>query len=260
MRLGWRDGVRGEEKKKGGGREWKEGRPAKNKNCKFFLGGGGGGGGGGGRKGRRGGGVLAAGGINAALGTRDPEDSWQQHFADTLREGYYLSDPRVVELMARERRRPLRSLPLGAATSPARRRASSISAFRAHKYRRTCYAGDYTGRAIIQALAGKIDELHIPVLENQYVSRLLVRDGVCFGRVGLRPRFLGSERPNWQTPSSCVPAAIPVLSAGVLRAAMRTMATACTWPCKPAAGSPTWRWSSSTPREWSGPRRCLARW
>ena len=32
--------------------------------------------------------VLASGGINAALGTRDPEDCWQQHFADTLREGY----------------------------------------------------------------------------------------------------------------------------------------------------------------------------
>ena len=46
--------------------------------------------------------VLAAGGINAALGTVDPEDSWQQHFADTLREGYFLSDPRVVEIMARE--------------------------------------------------------------------------------------------------------------------------------------------------------------
>ena len=28
--------------------------------------------------------VLAAGGINAALGTVDPEDSWQQHFADTI--------------------------------------------------------------------------------------------------------------------------------------------------------------------------------
>src|ERR1043165_8467386 len=46
--------------------------------------------------------VLAAGGINAALGTVDPEDSWQQHFADTLREGYFLADPRVVELLARE--------------------------------------------------------------------------------------------------------------------------------------------------------------
>ena len=33
---------------------------------------------------------LASGGINAALGTVDPEDSWEQHFADTLREGYFL--------------------------------------------------------------------------------------------------------------------------------------------------------------------------
>ena len=36
--------------------------------------------------------VLAAGGINAALGTVDPEDSWQQHLADTFEEGYRLSE------------------------------------------------------------------------------------------------------------------------------------------------------------------------
>ena len=46
--------------------------------------------------------ALASGGINAALGTRDPEDSWEQHFADTLREGYFLGDPRMVEILARE--------------------------------------------------------------------------------------------------------------------------------------------------------------
>ena len=46
--------------------------------------------------------VLAAGGINAALGTVDPEDSWQQHFADTMREGYSLGDPRIVEIMTSE--------------------------------------------------------------------------------------------------------------------------------------------------------------
>src|SRR6202048_1688331 len=46
--------------------------------------------------------VLAAGGINAVLGTRDPEDTWHQHFADTFREGYFLGHPRVVEIMARE--------------------------------------------------------------------------------------------------------------------------------------------------------------
>lgn len=57
--------------------------------------------------------VLAAGGINAVLGTRDPEGSWQQHFADTLREGYYQSDPRVVELMAREASRAVEEPPAG---------------------------------------------------------------------------------------------------------------------------------------------------
>ncbi len=46
--------------------------------------------------------VLASGGINAVLGSRDPQDSWQQHFADTLREGYFLADPRTVEIAVRE--------------------------------------------------------------------------------------------------------------------------------------------------------------
>ena len=46
--------------------------------------------------------VLAAGGINAALGTVDPEDRWQHHFADTVIEGHYLSNPRAVEILTRE--------------------------------------------------------------------------------------------------------------------------------------------------------------
>src|SRR5688572_16090786 len=54
--------------------------------------------------------VLASGGINAALGTRDPQDSWEQHFADTLREGYFIADPRVVEIMAREAPAAIREL------------------------------------------------------------------------------------------------------------------------------------------------------
>ena len=60
--------------------------------------------------------VLASGGINAALGTRDPEDSWRQHFADTLKEGYFLSDPGTVELMAREAPRAIEELTLEPAT------------------------------------------------------------------------------------------------------------------------------------------------
>ena len=46
--------------------------------------------------------VLAAGGINAAFGNVDHKDSWQQHFADTIIEGYGLSNPKMVEIMAKE--------------------------------------------------------------------------------------------------------------------------------------------------------------
>lgn len=126
--------------------------------------------------------VLAAGGINAALGTVDPEDSWQQHFADTLREGYFLSDPRVVEIMAREAPQAIRELAdWGAPFARLENGELDQRFFGAHKYRRTCYAGDYTGRAMLGALANRAGSLGVPVHENQYVSRLLVEDGRCFG-------------------------------------------------------------------------------
>src|SRR5437879_2273374 len=53
--------------------------------------------------------VLAAGGINAVLGTRDPQDTWEHHFADTLREGYFHGHPRVVEIWARAAPDPVRA-------------------------------------------------------------------------------------------------------------------------------------------------------
>ena len=126
--------------------------------------------------------VLAAGGINAALGTRDPEDSWQQHFADTLKEGYNLSDPRVVEIMAEEAPQAVGELAEWGCPF-ARTPSGELDQrfFGAHKYRRTCYAGDYTGRAMLYTLVDKVESLDIPIHEGQYVSRLLVHEGRCFG-------------------------------------------------------------------------------
>ncbi|HEX2155496.1 MAG TPA: FAD-dependent oxidoreductase [Actinomycetes bacterium] len=126
--------------------------------------------------------VLAAGGINAALGTVDPEDSWEQHFADTVREGYYLADPRVVELMATEA--PAAVLELAEWGAPFARTPDGRldqRFFGAHRWRRTCYAGDWTGRAILRTLAAKVAELGLTVIDDQYVSQLLVTDGACFG-------------------------------------------------------------------------------
>lgn len=126
--------------------------------------------------------VLAAGGINAALGTVDPEDSPEQHFADTLKEAYYLSDPRLVEIMAREAPAAVQELAdWGCPFARTEDGDLDQRFFGAHKYRRTCYAGDYTGRAMLHTLADKVAELGIPIHENRYVSRLLVQDGRCFG-------------------------------------------------------------------------------
>ena len=126
--------------------------------------------------------VLAAGGINAALGTRDPEDTWQQHFADTVVEGYFLADPHAVELLTREAAQAV--LELAEWGCPFARTAEGKldqRFFGAHTYRRTCYAGDYTGRAMLYTLADQAAILGLEIHENQYVSRLLVHDGVCFG-------------------------------------------------------------------------------
>jgi succinate dehydrogenase / fumarate reductase, flavoprotein subunit len=141
--------------------------------------------------------VLASGGINAALGTRDPEDSPEQHFADTVREGYFLGDPRMVEMLARES--PAAVLELAdwgcefARTDDGRLEQRF---FGAHRWRRTCFAGDFTGRAIQRTVARRGSELGIRVEDDQYVSRLLVADGTCFGaltfdiRTGDRTVFL----------------------------------------------------------------------
>lgn len=126
--------------------------------------------------------VLAAGGINAALANRDPEDSWQQHFADTIQEGYFLSDPVTVEILTREAPAAIQELANWGCPF-ARTREGKIDQrfFGAHKYRRTCYVGDYTGRAVLYTLTDQAEALKIPMHEHQFVSRLLVKDGVCFG-------------------------------------------------------------------------------
>tara|TARA_B100000575_G_C23128250_1_gene654013 strand:+ start:1069 stop:2823 length:1755 start_codon:yes stop_codon:yes gene_type:complete len=126
--------------------------------------------------------VLAAGGINASFGNVDPEDSWKQHFADTMIEGYHLSEPRMVELMSKEAPELVEEIDQwGANFAKLDDGKLDQRYFGAHTYRRTCYSGDYTGRSILNALIKKAEELEIPIYDSQYVTELLVHDNICFG-------------------------------------------------------------------------------
>ena len=129
--------------------------------------------------------ALAAGGINAALATVDPEDSWQQHAADTLRESYLLADPRTVRIVTEGAARGIADLERYGMQF-AREADGRISQrfFGAHTYRRTAFAGDYTGLEIQRTLVGRATALQVPILDSAYISRLLVHENVVFGAYG----------------------------------------------------------------------------
>lgn len=128
---------------------------------------------------------LAAGGINAALGTMDAEDSWQQHAADTIKESYHLANPHTVEIVARGAARGIEDLErygMGFAREDDGRISQRY--FGAHTFRRTAFAGDYTGLEIQRTLVRRSEELGVQILDGVYITRLLVRDNQVFGAYG----------------------------------------------------------------------------
>ena len=126
--------------------------------------------------------VLAAGGINAALGNLDAEDSWEQHFSDTYLEGYKIGDPHLIEVMAKNAPSIVQEIDeWGANFEKLENGKLNQRYFGAHTYRRTCFSGDYTGQAILKALLRKVKTLNIPIADNQYVTDLLVENSTCFG-------------------------------------------------------------------------------
>ncbi|GGM41040.1 L-aspartate oxidase [Promicromonospora citrea] len=128
---------------------------------------------------------LAAGGINAALGTMDAEDSWQQHAADTIKESYFLANPHTAQIVAQGAAQGIADLErYGMAFAREDDGRISQRFFGAHTYRRTAFAGDYTGLEIQRALVDRAARLEIPVLDSVYVTRILTRDGAVFGAYG----------------------------------------------------------------------------
>jgi succinate dehydrogenase / fumarate reductase, flavoprotein subunit len=129
--------------------------------------------------------VLASGGVNAALGTMDPKDSWEQHAADTLQEGYWVGDVAAVERLCRDAPAAIDELVRwGAQLTREPDGRLSQRFFGAHRYRRTCFAGDYTGREIQRALVRRAAELGVTVREDVYITRLLLHYGRIFGAYG----------------------------------------------------------------------------
>ncbi|MCF2585869.1 FAD-dependent oxidoreductase [Brevibacterium sp. UCMA 11752] len=128
---------------------------------------------------------LAAGGINAALATMDPDDSWQQHAADTIKESYDLANPRTVEIVTQGAGQGIADLErYGMDFAKEDDGRISQRFFGAHTWRRTAFAGDYTGLEIQRTLIHRAEALNVPILDRVYITKLLVADGRIFGAFG----------------------------------------------------------------------------
>ena len=121
--------------------------------------------------------TLARGGINAALGTMDPEDNWMIHALDTLREGEFIADYEKVEVLCKNAPDAIKELVnWGARFHREKDGRLTQRFFGAHTYRRTVFYEDWTGLEIIRVLMEQVNKRKIKVIDNVYITKLLKSD------------------------------------------------------------------------------------
>jgi succinate dehydrogenase / fumarate reductase, flavoprotein subunit len=129
--------------------------------------------------------VMAEGGIAAALANVDDRDSWQVHFADTMRGGQYLSQWRMAELHAREAPACVRELEAWGALFDRTGDGRILQRnFGGHRYPRLAHVGDRTGLEMIRTLQDYGIHRGIDVHMECTVLRLLLEDGRVVGAFG----------------------------------------------------------------------------
>jgi succinate dehydrogenase / fumarate reductase flavoprotein subunit len=104
--------------------------------------------------------VMAEGGCAAAMKNANAKDTWQIHFADTMRGGKFLNNWRMAELHAQEAPDRVWELETyGALFDRTKDGRISQRNFGGHTYPRLAHVGDRTGLEIIRTLQQKIVSL-----------------------------------------------------------------------------------------------------
>jgi succinate dehydrogenase / fumarate reductase flavoprotein subunit len=97
--------------------------------------------------------VMAEGGMAAAMANVDERDTWKVHFADTMRGGQYLNNPRMAELHAKEAPDRVRELESWGALFDRTKEGKILQRnFGGHRYPRLAHVGDRTGLEMIRTL------------------------------------------------------------------------------------------------------------
>jgi succinate dehydrogenase / fumarate reductase flavoprotein subunit len=138
--------------------------------------------------------VMAEGGMAAALANVDDRDSWQVHFADTMRGGQYVNNWRMAELHAKEAPDRVRELEAWGAVFDRTADGRILQRnFGGHKYPRLAHVGDRTGLELIRTLQDYLIYRNVNVHMECTIVDLVREDDRIAGAFGYereRGRFL----------------------------------------------------------------------
>jgi len=128
--------------------------------------------------------VAAQGGMAATLKNVDLEDSWEAHAFDTIKGSDYLADQDAVEILTREAPDVVIELEhMGVLFSRLPDGRIAQRAFGGHSHRRTCYAADKTGHAILHELVNNLRRYGVCIYDEWYVMQLILEDAQAKGIV-----------------------------------------------------------------------------
>ena len=132
--------------------------------------------------------VMAEGGVAAALHNVAYQDTWEVHFADTIKGGKLINDWRMAEIHARES--PDRVLELerwGAVFDRTWQGRIHQRPFGAHTYPRLAHIGDRTGLELLRTLQDRaVQTTGVEVHMEVTVFKLLKADGRILGALAYR--------------------------------------------------------------------------
>lgn len=125
-------------------------------------------------------------GLAASLGTRDKDDSPDVHFEDTLKSGYYLSNRKMLRTFVDGAPQEVRFLEsLGVRFDRTETGEIEQLPLPGHTRRRSCWLDDNLGRIVGNALRLEMARLKVHVLEDLFVTDLIVQAGRVVGAAGI---------------------------------------------------------------------------